>query len=267
MRSCSVEAALREKSQVAEVARRAGAGAVVIGSIFQAGPEIRIDAQLEDLSSGRILTADSVRGTDVFAIVDQLASRIRDGIGVLDGAPVRGIAEVSSASLEAYRLYSEGVDASLNVRWEEGAKLLEAAVAIDPSFGQAYLQLAFVAQLRGLPGARREHLRKAAEQAGRLTERERLLVEVELARGDGDSPKAARLLEEVIARYPDLENAYSSAFLLYEPVRGPLHDPERLVATLAIGVKALPMSTAVRNMYGYALLSAGRSSPILPVKA
>lgn len=248
-----------EKSQVAEVARRAGAGAVVVGSIFQAGLEIRIDAQLEDLSSGRILTADSVRGTDVFAIVDQLASRIRDGIGVLDGAPVRGVAEVSSASLEAYRLYSQGVEAYHNVRLEEATRLLEAAVAVDPSFAQAYLQLALLADFRDLPGARRDNLRKVAEHAGRLTERERLLVAVEVARGDGNSREAARLLDELIARYPDVENAYVSAMRLYEPL-GTLQNPEKYVETLATGVKALPLSTGVRNIYGYALLAAGRST-------
>jgi TolB-like protein len=40
-----------------------GAGAVVVGNIFRTGAEVRIDAQLEDLSSGRILAAESVRGT------------------------------------------------------------------------------------------------------------------------------------------------------------------------------------------------------------
>src|SRR5688572_13247492 len=70
-----------DRAQVPDVARRAGAGAVVVGSIFKVGNEIRIDAQLEDLSNGRVLVAESVRGTDVFALVDQLAARIRDGIG------------------------------------------------------------------------------------------------------------------------------------------------------------------------------------------
>ena len=73
-----------DQSQFADVARRAGAGAIVRGSIVRAGSEIRIDAQLEDLSSGRVLAADSVRGTDVFALVDQLAARIRNSVGFRD---------------------------------------------------------------------------------------------------------------------------------------------------------------------------------------
>ncbi len=63
-----------DERQVAEVARRAGAGAIVVGHIFKSGAELRIDVQLEDLSTGRILTADTARGTDVFSMTDQLAS-------------------------------------------------------------------------------------------------------------------------------------------------------------------------------------------------
>ena len=63
-----------DKSVVAEVARKAGAGAVVVGSIFKSGDEIRIDVQVEDVSTGRILSANSVRGHDVFPLVDQLTN-------------------------------------------------------------------------------------------------------------------------------------------------------------------------------------------------
>ena len=114
---------LLDKSQAADVARQAGARAVVVGSIFRAGSEIRIDAQLEDLVSGRVLAAHSVRGTDLFALVDQLASRIRDGIGFPDARDVRRVAEVSTSSLEAYRLYSLGTDAVMNSRMDDAEKL------------------------------------------------------------------------------------------------------------------------------------------------
>ena len=98
-----------DRAGAADVARRAGAGAIVVGGIFRAGSEIRIDAQIEDLASGRVLAAESVRGTDVFALVDQLAAEILDAVGFRDARGVRNVAQVSSTSLEAYRLYSEGL--------------------------------------------------------------------------------------------------------------------------------------------------------------
>jgi TolB-like protein len=97
------------RHQIAEVAQRAGAGAIVVGSISKAGSEIRIDAQLEDLASGRVLLAESVRGTDLFVLVDQLAARIRDGIGFRDAASIRRVSDISTTSLEAFRLYSQGM--------------------------------------------------------------------------------------------------------------------------------------------------------------
>jgi TolB-like protein len=72
------------RSQSADVAKRAGAGAVVVGTIYKAGDAIRVDAHVEDLSSGRVLAASSVSGTDVFALADSLATRVRTGIGFGD---------------------------------------------------------------------------------------------------------------------------------------------------------------------------------------
>ena len=248
-----------ERNQVPDVARRAGAGAVVVGSIFQAGAEIRIDAQLEDLSTGRVLAAESVRGTDVFALVDQLAARIRDGVGFRDAANIRGVADVSSNSLEAYRLYSLGVDAYSNVRPEDAQQLFERAVAIDPAFAAAYLHLAFVNDFIGRPVARRHYLGKAAEHAERLNERQHLLLEIETARDAGHSAAAARQLDALIARFPDAEDAYAVALWLYGTV-GLLPDPTKLLDIAATGVAALPRSGLTRNVYAYSLLDVGRDA-------
>jgi TolB-like protein/Tfp pilus assembly protein PilF len=246
-----------DPTQVPEVARRAGAGAVVVGSIFNAGRELRIDAQLEDLSNGRVLVAESVRGTDVFALVDQLAARIRDGVGFRDTGSIRGVADVSTDSLEAYRLYSLGVDAYNNVRPEDAQTLLEKAVAIDQAFAGAHLHLALLSDFMGRPAARRYYLGKAAEHPDRLTARQRLLLEVEAARDAGNAAAAARLLDKLITAFPDSEEAYPIASWLYGTV-GLLPDPDKHLAIAAAGVAALPTSGQTRNVHGYALLETGR---------
>jgi TolB-like protein/Tfp pilus assembly protein PilF len=243
--------------QMADVAKRAGAGAVVVGSIMKAGLELRIDARLEDLSSGRVLLAESVRGTDVFPLVDELAARIRDRIGFPHATDVRGVADLSSTSLEAYRLYSEGEQAFMNYRMDAAKDSLSRAVAIDPAFAQAYVRLASLSEFQDLPAARAAYLRDAAAHADRLSERERLVVEVEQSREVGDFSKAANALDRLIATYPAFENAYASV-LLYEPLRGALYAPGKALAFLAAGVRALPTSGSLRNYYGYELLHVGR---------
>lgn len=246
-----------DSRQMLQVAKRAGAGAVLVGSIIQAGSGMRIDAQLEDLATGRVLLAESVVGTDLFAMVDQLSARIRAGIG-FGGAPsVPGVAEVSTASLEAYRLYSQGSEARANGRNEDAQRLLDQAVAIDPKFAEAYIELAAVSGPRRLPIARRGYLRKAAALAHRLSERQRLVLQVMLARDDGNFEEAARLLDELVKAFPDTDRAYLIGFRLYLRL-GPLQDPDKLLAITAAGVKALPASARNRNLYGYALLDGGR---------
>ena len=247
-----------DRSQLADVARRAGAGAIVVGSIVKAGSDVRIDAQLEDLSTGRVLAADSVRGTDVFALVDQLAARIRDGIGFQDAAAMRHVAEVSTSSLDAYRYYSEGLTAYNNTRSQDARDLFEKAVAIDPAFAQAYFHLALVTWQMGLSGDSEKYAAKAAQHADRLNERQHLLLTAELARNAGDYGKAVKALDEVIAKYPDLEEAYAVACRIHHPVIGPLQNPRRFVDITEAGVAAVPSSTLILNFHGYALLDAGR---------
>jgi tetratricopeptide (TPR) repeat protein len=246
------------RNKIADVALRAGAGAIVVGGISRAGSEIRIDAQLEDLASGRVLVAESVRGTDLFVLVDQLAAQIRDGIGFRDATGIRKVSDVSTTSLDAFRLYSQGVDALFNTRMDDAQKLLERAVAIDPTFADAYLQLADASNFRGFFGLRQVYLRKAAEHADRLGERQRLILEAMSARAAGDSATAARTIDELIEKFPDTDQAYANAASLYAPVTGLVDDPEKLLTTSAAGAAALPKSMVTRNVYAYSLLGAGR---------
>jgi tetratricopeptide (TPR) repeat protein/predicted Ser/Thr protein kinase len=247
-----------DRAQVPDVARRAGAGAVVVGSIFKVGNEIRIDAQLEDLSNARVLVAESVRGTDVFALVDQLAARIRDGIGFQDATSIRRVSDVSTTSLEAFRLYSQAEDAMFNSRMDDAEELLERAVAIDPTFADAYVQLANASRFRGFVGLQREYLRKAADHADRLGERHRLILEAESARAEGDSATAARAIDELIEKFPDTDQAYAIGAGLYAPVTGVVYDPAKWLTTSGAGAAALPGSMLTRMVFAYTLLGSGR---------
>jgi non-specific serine/threonine protein kinase len=247
-----------DREEAAEVARRAGAGAIVVGTIFRAGSEIRIDAQVEDLADGRVLAARTVRGTNVFALVDQLSSDIRDAVGFGDAPDVRNVANVSSTSLEAYRLYSAGAEAASNVRYRDAEKLLKAAVAIDPGFAEAYLRLAAVSGAVGDRNAHNEYFRLALQHADRLSERHRLFVDMQIALNTKDFPRARQMLDDLLSKYPDLEEAYSIALHLYHSGDPPDSDKQKLVEITSAGVAALPASSHARNAHGYALLAVGR---------
>lgn len=74
----------------------------------------------------------------------------------------------------------------------------------------------------------------------------------------GKFAEAAPLLDELLAKFPDADVAYTLAKVLYAPVTGPLDNPQKLFAIVQQGALALPSSTYIRNEYGYALLARGR---------
>ena len=243
-----------DRGIASEVARRSGAGAVVVGSIFKSGDEIRIDVQVEDVASGRLLSAQSVRGTDVFPLVDELTERIRVGLRMTDAPATPRLAEVATASLEAYRVYSEALDARRNLRYADARRLLERTIQIDPSFALAHFELARVAQQFVQTPIAEAHMARVLENLNRLPERERILVQaIHARRSERDPKKASELLEALLEKYPDEEDAYSDLSSAYQQ----LGRPQDSLRVLERGVAALPRSGSIRNAYGYELMRHG----------
>jgi tetratricopeptide (TPR) repeat protein len=241
--------------QVLEVARRAGAGAVATGAVFKSGQEVRIDLQVQDVESGRVLGARTARGSDVFPLVDELTREIQSTLRMTSAAPAAGVAEVSSSNLEAYRLYTEGLRAADNLRAAEARGLLEKAVALDPAFASAYYVLEGVARFLGDTAASETYRDKVRENISRLPERQRLVLEGEvLHHRDGQPAKAAELFETLVSRYPDEEQAYEHLAHAY----GDLGQADKELAVRERAAKAIPASGSVRNALGYAYLLAGR---------
>jgi serine/threonine protein kinase/tetratricopeptide (TPR) repeat protein/TolB-like protein len=243
-----------EASRVLDVGRRAGAGAMVVGNIFQTGSEFRIDVQIQEVADGRLLGAHSVRGTDVFKLADDLTGRILGSLNVASGSEARSVAEVTSSSSEAYRLYTEGVRAVRLQRRGEARKALEAAVAADPTFAAAWLELAGI--LGGLDDRAGEARarKQAMAHRDRLPERQRLLFDATEAGRTGTREQAVEALERLASRYPDEEIGHRALISSY---RGQ-GDTTRAIQAAERGIKALPQVGSLRNMYGYMLLDVGR---------
>jgi eukaryotic-like serine/threonine-protein kinase len=242
-----------DKSRMLEVARRAGAGALVVGAVFRDGGILRLDAQVQDVGTGRLLDTFTVRGTDVFPLVDQLTVEIRDSLNVRPAPAARSISEITSSDPEAYRLYQEGLDALHNMRIADGYERLQRAVRLDPGFASAYAYLVIVAR-QADPGRVGEYERLLREHSARLPERVQLLVEGEHAFQNGETAKAVEILESLLARYPDEEGGY----LLLSLVLDRRGEPQRATAVVERGLKALPSSGPLYNQAGSLWLRQGR---------
>lgn len=241
-----------EASSRAEIAKRCGAGTVVVGSVFQLGHEIRIDVQIEDVANAHIVAAHTARGEDVFQLMDELTQQVSASLrGDASSQPsVPPIREMTTSSLEAFRLYNEGVVARRHLRIADARAALTEAVRIDPDFALAYAELQMVAGIGRDEAAYEEFGKKVHALKDRLPPGKRLLLET-YESGDQQPPREAEAaLLELIARRPDEEEAYVKLSHLY--------NDERSLAILEQGAEALPYSGYMRLLYGYALLKEGR---------
>jgi serine/threonine protein kinase/tetratricopeptide (TPR) repeat protein len=183
---------------VNQIAERTGVDHVLIGSYMKSGDAVRINVRLQEAKTGRIVTSERVEGptaASLFAMVDDLSRRIRTrfeglraGVGnapALLSAPGggaaegldRGLGDVTTSSIEAYKHYAEGINLHERFREAEAASLLEKAIAIDPAFAMAYVKLAVVQFNLGHLDLSDKYATLALKHADRLTPRERFYIE------------------------------------------------------------------------------------------
>lgn len=239
-----------------EVASHTEAEAVVLGSIFKVGDDYRIDVQIEGVADGAIIAARSVRGADVFELMDELTTWVCDSLGTERreaDAPIRPLTEMTTTSLEAFRLYNAGVIARRNLRLADARRLLTRAVETDPGFALAYLELQMVAIVSQDEAGYETFREKMLETRDRLPAHRRLLLDAS-EQWEKDPDEAERILLDGITEFPEEEEVYMQLFHLYKKT----YQPRKALDTLARGTRALPHSGYLRLHYGYSLLDDGR---------
>ena len=196
---------------VQTVAREANVETVLLGSFAKAGGRIRISARLQDAGSGEILTSESVEGQgeeSIFEMVDELTRRIKSQFEMPEPMMVadidKNLDEVSTKSLEAYRLYTEGVGYHERYQEEEAIPLLERAVELDPDFAMALAKLSVVHGNLGDADKAKEYAGRAMDNLDRLSDRERFYVEGRFYSLEPQTTgEAVDAYKKVVDRYPD----------------------------------------------------------------
>lgn len=141
-------AADRKSRNLREIAALLGAGAILEGSVREAGGRVRIVAQLIDAATDRHLWAETYDRelTDIFAIQSEVALAIAAALDAeLSPDERRRIAQPPTGNLRAYQLYLQG-RYSLSRYTAEGIRksigYFEQAAAEDPAFALAHVGLA-----------------------------------------------------------------------------------------------------------------------------
>ena len=218
-------------------ARQAGAAELVDGTLYARGDgSLRLDLRRVDIGSGAVRGALTVEGADLFAVADSGTARLLALLGA--GAPPGSIADVSTRSEVAYRLYDQGVRAYFGRSPAGAVRLLDEALRADSGFAMAaYYRALALREMAGSDAV--PALRLAARLADRAGARERLLIRTGLAAAERDA--ALRVLADSLrVHYPrEVEGHYFAGYAMmiegdYARARDPL---ERAVAMDSLGLR------------------------------
>src|SRR6266496_1247399 len=160
-----------------EIAQQLGVANVVEGSVQRSGNRVRVNAQLVDARTDAHLWAQTYDRdlADVFAIQSEIAKAIADQLQAkLSPNEKKAIEQPPTTDLAAFDLYSRAksllLTRSFSVTGEpdrrKAIELLDEAVKRDPSFFDAYCQLAFAhEQLYAVRGSDHTPARLALAEA------------------------------------------------------------------------------------------------------
>jgi DNA-binding winged helix-turn-helix (wHTH) protein/tetratricopeptide (TPR) repeat protein/TolB-like protein len=184
---------------------------IVLGSYTalgeKPGTRIRLDLRLQDTVAGETIADVAVVGSeaDLFDMVSQAGSRLREKLGVEAVSPVEAVSVRASlpSSRDAGRLYSEGL-ARLRVLDALAARdLLQQAVALEPKFSLAHSALAEVWFRLGYDKKAQPEARQAYELATNLSREEKLAVEGRYRAIDHEHEKAIEVYRTLFTLFPD----------------------------------------------------------------
>jgi serine/threonine protein kinase/tetratricopeptide (TPR) repeat protein len=244
-----------------ELCLRDGIEAIVLGTYTKAGDVFATEIKILDVRTKKLLKSATAQGEGVGSIlakqIDVLSKEISRGIGLpkktAEGSIPR-IADITTASMEAYQLYLKGLEALNRFYFEDARRDLEKATAIDPQFASAYLVLASVYNYTNESALRIEAIKKAKMHSGKATDKERLFIESLYTRVmEKDPQKQLSLDLQLVQKYPKEKTAYMNLAATY---RGSGMNVEALEA----GIKCLdldPTFGPALNTVAYAYLDSG----------
>lgn len=196
------------QSIAADVARKAGVGTMLVGSIVKSGSTIRLQAKMIDVESGEIRHADHVDGRaddDIFAMVASLTEKLQTYLQIsevgenVDEAWMRAL---TTTSVDAYRDYIQGRRYFIQEEHARARPYFERAIAADSNFVMAYVDLVGACFNLDDLACIGEAYGHAVRLRSRASRRERLSIDLVGAIIKGEAEQQIRLATELLTIDP-----------------------------------------------------------------
>ncbi len=192
-----------------EICERTASAAVLDGSIASLGAQYVLGLRATDCRTGKVLAEEQVqaaRKEDVLNALDQVAGKFRTRVGESLTTVEKydtPLKEATTPSLEALKAYSLGAKKFEEGQLNAALAFFKQAVELDPNFAAAYGSMSVVYFNYREPKLAAENIRKAYELREKVSERERLAIEVSYyTNGTGELDKAVQKLEMWQQTYP-----------------------------------------------------------------
>jgi tetratricopeptide (TPR) repeat protein len=195
-----------------------GGGAILEGSIASLGAQYVLGVRATGCRSGEVLgeeQAQVARKEEVLNALSDIASRLRvrlgESLSTLDEHN-RPLPDVSTASLDALKAYSAGLQLSVTQGRLAAIEQFKRAVEIDDGFAVGHARLGTEYSVAGelMLGVR--HTTRAFELRDRATDDEKFFITATYHRQvTGDLPKALQAFDLWAQTYPRTFNMYGLA--------------------------------------------------------
>lgn len=200
-----VKAARSPATDVAGVAKRAGARTLIEGEMYRQDGEMRLALRRVRLSSGTVEKSYEASGANVFRLVDEMADQIARSYHV--DVPRQSVADVTTTSIVAYRFYEEGLRAFYQNDRAASYRVFRAALDQDSTFAMAAY---YASQSAPSPDESKRWWYVALRLGDHASDHDRLLIRAQWAVRNGSHDLYA-LAETLTIRYPrDADGQYYS---------------------------------------------------------
>jgi len=240
-----------DRNVATQIATRAGARWMLLGSILQVEPQVVLTSQLVDVESGKVVASQRITGEPgekIFPIIDRLAAGLKRDLSLPAEAqkePEQRVANLTTGSPEAYRYYLEGKELHLKMYAVDAKESYKKALEFDSTFALPYMGLAML----GTGAEQTKLIAKALKYSDKASAMERLLIRGVAANLSGDYAEAIKEFEKMAASYPDEKMA---PFWLGGIYYKGLGQPEAAIRELTRAIEIDPLFKPAYNFLAYA---------------
>ena len=197
-----------DRAVASEIALRDGARAVILPTVSEVGGRVRVSAEVIDPHTQTTVYAESADGSGAASTlrsIDKVTTALRGRLGeAMQSIQESSVSlpNVTTGNLDALKAYALGYTRAVSGELKDAIAFYEQALKLDPNFALAMIQAGRASTaLRNFEDGR-QFYKRAMALRDRLSPRDALLLDAEIAE-DRPVEQSLRRWRQMVALYPD----------------------------------------------------------------